>query len=204
MQASYISKLLLETGEHTAITRVVPKRIAGHLSSNFHDLLIVQNCSETNNYRNTHIQAVPDGHIPLLNGEDGRGVCVCTRELKTVADKIKVKRVTAGNEAPSSSSSRSAISGNVTQSLLEDPSAVMRRSTAHTIITIVLLSGFFGSFWTMHCVCSQFDPMTTVSKVHTLPQSQASTSGIQQDNRIATVQQKNWRTGSHRRRCERG
>ena len=43
MQASYISKLLLESGAHTAITTLVPKRIAVHLSSNFHDLSLVQN-----------------------------------------------------------------------------------------------------------------------------------------------------------------
>ena len=53
MQSSYISKHLLESGAYTAITSVVPKRIAVHLSSNFHDLRIVlqlfwnQQCCET-------------------------------------------------------------------------------------------------------------------------------------------------------------
>ena len=51
-QASYISRLLPESGAFSAINRVVPKRIAVHLSSNFHDLLIVQKCSKTNNVAN--------------------------------------------------------------------------------------------------------------------------------------------------------
>ena len=38
MQASYISKLLLESRAYTAITIVAPKRIAVHFSSNFHDI----------------------------------------------------------------------------------------------------------------------------------------------------------------------
>ena len=86
MQASYISKLFLESGAYTAITRVVPKRVAVHLSSNFHYLLVVQNCSETNNVANpdlhTHIQAVPDWAHPRTWSLEWRGWqgSACTRE----------------------------------------------------------------------------------------------------------------------------
>ena len=52
MQALYISKLLLESRAYTAITMVVTKRIAEHLSSKFHDLLMLRKCSETNNVAN--------------------------------------------------------------------------------------------------------------------------------------------------------
>ena len=52
MQSSNISKLLLESGAYTAITTVVPTGIAVHRSSKFHDLLIVQNWSDTNNVAN--------------------------------------------------------------------------------------------------------------------------------------------------------
>ena len=47
--SSHISNIFLASGAYTAITIVVPKRIAVLLSSNFHDLLIVQNCFATNN-----------------------------------------------------------------------------------------------------------------------------------------------------------
>ena len=62
---SYIPKLLLESGTYTAITSVVPNRLALHLSSNFHDLGMCKTVLELamlrNHpyYHNTHIQGLP-------------------------------------------------------------------------------------------------------------------------------------------------
>ena len=85
MQASYISKLLLESGAYTAITRVVLKRIAAHLCSNFHDLFCAklfrnqQRCEPRFATATQISKQFQIGHIQefgRLNGEDGRSVRV--------------------------------------------------------------------------------------------------------------------------------
>ena len=69
---------LLESGAYTAVTRVDPKRIAVHLSSWRHDLLMVQNCFETNKV------AKPDlwHNIQAVSGWDGRNTCVHANKSK--------------------------------------------------------------------------------------------------------------------------
>ena len=78
---SYFSKHLLESGACTTIITVIPKRIAVHLSSKFHDLLISQKLFRNQQRYESRFAALTHifrqfqvGHIPglgLLNGEDG-------------------------------------------------------------------------------------------------------------------------------------
>ena len=71
MKASHISVLVPESGAYAAITRVVPNRIAVNLSSNFHDLSIVQNGSETNNVANPGLLPQhPQGRCRVETSQD--------------------------------------------------------------------------------------------------------------------------------------
>ena len=68
----------------TVITTIVSMKIAAYLSSDFHDLSEVENCSGTNNvaklvYHNTHTQPVPDSAHPQSLESRMTGECVCER-----------------------------------------------------------------------------------------------------------------------------